>query len=106
MYIGPNKHYADGTLIQDPTIVINTIPSNSNGIFSQLQEGTTTLTPTGISDLMDRLNKLELDNKCLRLKMLKMEGKFTQDEVINIRKMLISEDESSRTLAESIIENA
>jgi len=106
MYIGPNKHYADGTLIQDPTIVINTIPSNGNGIFSQLQEGTTTLTPTGISDLMDRLNKLELDNKCLRLKMLKMEGKFTQDEVTNIRKMLISEDESSRTLAESIIENA
>jgi hypothetical protein len=35
-----------------------------------------------------------------------MEGKFTQDEVTNIRKMLISEDESSRTLAESIIENA
>jgi hypothetical protein len=35
-----------------------------------------------------------------------MEGKFSQEEVINIRKMLISEDEASRTLAESIIENA
>ena len=84
MYINPNN----SVYVSDPT------------------DATTTFTPTGISDLMDRLNKLELDNKCLRLKMLKMEGKFTQDEVTNIRKMLISEDESSRTLAESIIENA
>ena len=102
MYIDPNN----SIYVSDPTRVINTIPGSGNGIFSQLQDATTTLTPTGISDLMDRVNKLELDNKCLRLKMLKMEGKFTQDEVTNIRKMLISEDESSRTLAESIIENA
>ena len=100
------SNYNRGIYVSDPTKVINTIPGSSNGIFSQLQDTTTTLTPTGISDLMDRVNKLELDNKCLRLKMLKMEGKFTQDEVTNIRKMLISEDESSRTLAESIIENA
>jgi hypothetical protein len=100
------SNYTTGMYADDSTRVINTIPNTSNGIFSQIQDATTTLTPTGISDLMDRLNKLELDNKCLRLKMLKMEGKFTQDEVTNIRKMLISEDESSRTLAESIIENA
>jgi hypothetical protein len=86
----------------------NTNTTLSDGVFSQLQSGTPydSLTPKGLSELVDRLNKLELDNKCLRLKMLKMEGKFTQDEVTNIRKMLISEDESSRTLAESIIENA
>jgi hypothetical protein len=35
-----------------------------------------------------------------------MEGKFTQEEVANIRKMIMSEDEASRTLADSIIENA
>jgi len=102
MYIDPNN----SIYVADPTKVINTIPSNGNGIFSQLQEETTTLTPTGISELMDRLNKLELDNKFLRLKMLGMEGKFTQEEVVNIRKMMISDDQASRTLAESIIENA
>jgi hypothetical protein len=35
-----------------------------------------------------------------------MEGKFTQEEVSNIRKMLMSEDEASKTLASTIIENA
>jgi len=58
-----------------------------------------------LSELINRLNKLELDNKCLRLKVLGMEGKFTKEEVSNIRKMLMSEDEASRTLADSIIEN-
>jgi hypothetical protein len=95
-----------GIYVSDPTKVINTIPNNSNGIFSQIQDATTTLTPTGISDLMDRVNKLELDNKCLRLKMLKMEGKFSQEEVTNIRKMMMSQDEASVTLANTIIENA
>ena len=42
----------------------------------------------------------------MRLKILALEGKFTQEEVTNIRKMIMSEDESSRTLADSIIENA
>ena len=58
-----------------------------------------------LSELVNRLNKLELDNKCLRLKVLGLEGKFTKEEVSNIRKMLMSEDEASRTLADSIIEN-
>ena len=59
-----------------------------------------------MKEIEARIKKLETDNKFLRLKILSMEGKFSQDEVTNIRKMLISEDESSRTLAESIIENA
>jgi hypothetical protein len=42
----------------------------------------------------------------MRLKILGLEGKFTQEEISNIRKMLMSEDEASRTLADSIIENA
>jgi hypothetical protein len=103
MYIDPNKYYADGTLVQDPTRVINTIPSNSNGLFSAINND-----PWGnpIQDILERVKKLETDNKFLRLKILSIEGKFSQEEVTNIRKMLISEDESSRTLAESIIENA
>jgi hypothetical protein len=53
-----------------------------------------------------RIKKLEIENKFLRLKILSMEGKFSQEEVTNIRKMLISEDEASKTLAETIIDNA
>ena len=59
-----------------------------------------------MKEIEARIKKLETDNKFLRLKLLSLEGKFTQEEVVNIRKMLISEDESSRTLAESIIENS
>ena len=99
MYIDPNN----SVFVNDPTTVINTIPGSSNGLFSAVNND-----PWGnpMQDILDRLKKLETDNKFLRLKILSMEGKFTQDEVTNIRKMLISEDESSRTLAESIIENA
>jgi hypothetical protein len=35
-----------------------------------------------------------------------MEGKFNQEEVSNIRKMLMSEDDASVLLANTIIENA
>jgi hypothetical protein len=59
-----------------------------------------------MKQIEERIKKLEIDNKFLRLKILCMEGKFTQEEVGNIRKMLVAEDESSRTLAESIIDNA
>jgi hypothetical protein len=53
-----------------------------------------------------RLKKLETENKFLKLKLLGMEGKFSQDEIKNIRAMLMSNDESSITLAETIIETA
>lgn len=109
MYIDPNK-YPDGMLINDPTKVINTIPgqtvtTTSDGIFSRM----TTLEDPWVHPLKaieDRITKLETENKFLRLKILSIEGKFTQEEVTNIRKMLISEDEASRTLANTIIENA
>ena len=80
--------------------------TTGNGIWSQLtvDDGQKYKTPTEL--LEERMDKLELDNKLLRLKILSMEGKFTQEEVSNIRKMLMSEDDASRTLAESIIENA
>lgn len=54
----------------------------------------------------ERLDKLELENKFLKLKILGMEGKFSQDEIKNIRAMLMSNDEASITLANTIIETA
>jgi len=111
MNIDPNKYHPVGMLVNDPTKVINTIPgqtmtTTSDGIFSQMS---TILEDPWLSPLKaieDRISKLETENKFLRLKILSIEGKFTQEEVTNIRKMLISEDESSRTLANTIIENA
>ena len=101
MNIDPNKYYADGTFVQDPTKAINIIPGSTvgNTPFNDPWENP-------MREIEERIKKLETDNKFLRLKILSMEGKFTQEEVGNIRKMLMAEDESSRTLAESIIENA
>jgi hypothetical protein len=52
------------------------------------------------------MDKLELDNKFLRLQIFGIEGKFTQEEINNIKSMLTSNDEASITLADTIIENA
>jgi hypothetical protein len=113
MNADPNKYYnAQGILAQDPTKVINTIPgqtittTTSDGIFSRMS---TILEDPWVNPLKiieDRITKLETENKFLRLKILSIEGKFTQEEVTNIRKMLMSNDEASKTLADSIIENA
>jgi hypothetical protein len=102
-----NVWQQQGILVNDPTKTINTIPVTStatDGIFSTIT----------ISDpLEDRLVEMEkqlelvkLETTLLRLKILSMEGKFTQEEVTNIRKMLMSKDEASKTLASTIIENA
>jgi hypothetical protein len=100
-----------GILVTDPTKVINTTinttinsTSTGNGIFDQMTTADTYRDP--IADLYTRITKLELNEKLLRLKILGLEDKFTQEEISNIRKMLMSEDEASRTLADSIIENA
>lgn len=99
-----------GVLVNDPTKVINTIPStltSGNGLFNAMGNGPfNDPWEDPIKQIEERIKKLETANKFLRLKILSMEGKFSQEEVTNIRKMLISEDEASRTLAESIIDNA
>jgi hypothetical protein len=59
-----------------------------------------------LSEILGRLERLELENKFLRLKIACMEGKFSQEEVTNIRKMMMSADEASVLLANTIIENA
>jgi hypothetical protein len=104
----PNVYHPAGTLVNDGSQVINTIPGSTtgNGLFSQINTGPYSDPWNPIHQIEERLRKLETENKFLRLKILSIEGKFTQEEVTNIRKMLISEDEASRTLAESIIDNA
>ncbi len=91
----------------------NRVANTGNGIWSQLQQNSTGTYHTGINPIESKLIVLEkkmqvyeLQTTLLRLKVLSMEGKFTQEEVTNIRKMIMSEDEASRTLAETIIENA
>jgi hypothetical protein len=80
--------------------------TTSDGLFNIVTTGTNNTYETASYKMDKKLDKLELDIKLLRLKLLHLENKFTKDEVTNIRKMLMSEDEASRTLAESIIENA
>jgi hypothetical protein len=108
MFTDPNN--MQGIYVSDPNKVVNITPGNTtsgNGLFSAM--GNTPFNDpweNPMREIEERIKKLETANKFLRLKILSIEGKFTQEEVTNIRKMLISEDEASRTLAESIIENS
>ena len=91
----------------------NRVANTGNGIWSQLKPGIGNTYHAGIDPFEDnfvklekKMQALELQYTLLKLKVLCMEGKFTQEEVTNIRKMIMSEDEASRTLANTIIENA
>jgi hypothetical protein len=71
-----------------------------------------TITSKGVSlketldALSNEINMLRTENKLMKLNLLALEGKFDKEEISNIKKMLMSEDEASRTLADTIIENA
>lgn len=103
-------------LVNDPTKPFNTLPgdstSNGQGLWSQISSGSSKPYDP-FNDLEKKVEELEMQAnqqalviKLMKLKIHALEGKFTQEEVANIRKMMISEDEASRTLADSIIENA
>ena len=113
----PKSNYPQSVLVNDPTTVINTLPHSTpnygQGLWSQIQPGSTGPYHAGrdpfeteIEKLQKQLDDQALTIKLMRLKFLAFEGKFTQEEVANIRKMIMSEDEASKTLADSIIENA
>ncbi len=109
----PLKH--SSVVVNDPSKVLTTLDTDASidGLWQQIHQGKKNYFEP-ISDpyednlvkLEKKMQILELQYTFLRLKVLGMEGKFTQEEVANIRKMLMSEDEASRTLAETIIENA
>lgn len=91
----------------DPLQQMNVTTTTHNGIFGGvINNGSTYSEPWVDSSVRSRLDKLELQNKFLKLKILQLEGTFTKEEVANIRAMLTSNDEASITLADSIIENA
>jgi len=108
---------AQSVLVNDPTKSIDTFGSNTSihngqGLWSQISSSSTNPYDP-FDDLAKKVTELEMQAnqqglviKLLRLKIHALEGKFTQEEVANIRKMIMSEDEGSRTLADSIIENA
>jgi hypothetical protein len=102
-------------VVNDPSKVLTTLDTDASidGLWQRLQQTKIThLDPIrdpyddNLVKLEKKMQILELQYTILRLKVLGMEGKFTQEEVANIRKMIMSEDEASRTLANSIIENA
>ena len=103
----PNVYQA-GTLVNDGSSIVT--PSNSNVVLGQLNNNPfkpfNNPWENPIKAIEERLKKLETENKFLRLKILGMEGKFSQDEIKNIRAMLMSNDEASITLANTIIETA
>lgn len=105
----PKSNFAQSVLVNDPTTVINTLPDstthNGQGLWSQIN-ATQMPYRDPYAELYERMGKLERNEKLLRLKILSLEGKFDKEEVANIRKMIMSEDEAARTLANSIIENA
>jgi hypothetical protein len=94
--------------VTDPTKTINTIPgSTTDGLWSQINKTNTIPYDSPWEDpILKTINELELKNKLLELRLLVLEGKFTQEEVNNIKSMLTSNDEASITLADTIIENA
>ena len=85
---------------------LDTTITSTDGLWKQLITDNNNVYKTPAGLLEEKMDKLELEIKLLRLKILSMENKFTQAEVANIRKMIMSEDPASRTLAYSIIENS
>jgi len=93
------KITSQGILVNDPTKVIQ------DDLWNQINKTIPYDSPwTGSTE--ERIVELELKSKLLALRIFVLEGKFTQEEVNNIKSMLTSNDEASITLANTIIENA
>jgi hypothetical protein len=97
---------SSGIYVSDPTKTINTIPgSTGQGLWSQITPNSS-ITYDPLPNTWDLIQKLELENKILNIRILVLEGVFTKEEGDNIKAMLTSNDEASVTLAETILENA
>jgi hypothetical protein len=94
----------------DPLTTV--LPSSGNGLWNKIVTDRSIYnSPTDpvedkLIEMEKKMNALDLKYSLLKLKILGIQGIFTQEEISNVRKMLMSEDEASRTLADSIIENA
>jgi len=96
-----------GILVNDPTKLINTVPgTTTDGLWSQITNDNKNVYRSPTTVMSEKIDALELKNKFLTLSIFILQGKFTQEEVDNIKSMLTSNDEASITLADTIIENA
>jgi hypothetical protein len=116
LHLGNTSSFNNSHIITDSSSVLNI--GESKIIFGDASDTSSvhsvwdTITSKGVSlqetldALSSEINMLRTENKLMKLNLLALEGKFDKEEVSNIRKMLMSEDEASRTLADTIIENA
>lgn len=88
--------------LQQPTTTTNS--STWNGHMSQTTSLVNIL-QIEISNLKTSLDTINKENTFLKLRLLKLEGKFTDQEISNIKDMLNSNDEASITLAHEILNN-
>lgn len=93
-----NYYKTYGMIAKNPTKVFSKYTSCIDPIQDPLE--------TRLIEMEKQMELVKIDLKLSRLKILALEGKFTQDEITNIRKMILSQDEGSRVLADSIMENA
>jgi hypothetical protein len=105
-YISQWKKLSSQGVVNDPTKNISTVSGiTSQDLWSQISTHNHGVHGDAISVMSERIEKLELQNKFLSLSIFMLEGKFTQEEVNNIKSMLTSNDEASITLADTIIES-
>ncbi len=106
-YISQWKKITNQGVVNDPTKNISTVPGRTaQGLWSQISVDDHGVYRSPNMVMSERIEKLELQNKFLSLSIFMLQGKFTQEEVNNIKSMLTSNDEASITLADTIIENA
>ncbi len=107
-YISQWKKITNQGVVNDPTKNINTVSgiTTGQGLWSHISVDDHGVYRSPNMVMSERIEKLELQNKFLSLSIFMLEGKFTQEEVNNIKSMLTSNDEASITLADTIIENA
>ena len=94
-----NQLTNQGIIVKDPT-------KTNQGLWSQITTDNQSVYRDSTTIMSERIDALELQNKFLSLSIFMLQGKFTQEEVNNIKDMLTSNDEASITLADTIIENA
>lgn len=99
--------------VGDPTKQINLQQANtttqtmSTGWNGHMSQSTSLINvlQLEIQNLKTDLEKAVKENISFKLRLLKLEGKFTEQELNNIKDMLNSNDEASITLAHEILNN-
>lgn len=95
--------------VGDPTKQINLQQANGTTTSSiwnnSAAEGVINVLQLELGNLRTSLETITKENTFLKLRLLKLEGKFTDQEISNIKDMLNSNDEASITVAHEILNN-